>query len=63
MESSFKCPNCGKQTFGVTPTRCSAGVICPHCSQSGLTIVMHEQKNDDIMNMGGGLFQKRNKIN
>jgi DNA-directed RNA polymerase subunit RPC12/RpoP len=63
MEPSYKCPTCGKQTFGVVPTRCSSGVICPHCAQTGLTVVMHEQRNDSIVNMGGGLFQMRNKPN
>lgn len=63
MEASYKCPHCGKQTFGVVPTRFAATVICPNCSKEGITIVMHEQKDIDIMNMGGGLFQKRNKIN
>ncbi len=62
MEASFKCPNCGKQTFGVQPTRCAGGVICPNCAKVGITVVMCEQKNDDIMNMGGGMFQKKPNI-
>lgn len=63
MDASYKCPTCGKQTFGVVPTRCSAGVICPNCAQVGLTVVMHEHKDDQIVNLGGGLFQMRNKPN
>lgn len=64
MEASYKCPHCGKQTFGTNPGRFPTSTVhCPSCQKEGLTVVMHEQKDIAIDNMGGGLFQKRNKIN
>jgi transcription elongation factor Elf1 len=59
MEPSFKCPHCGKQTFGVVSTRLSSDVICPNCSKEGLVCIMQEQKIDRIVNVGGGMFQKK----
>ena len=59
-ESSFKCPHCGKQTFGVIPTRTNEGVICPHCMRNGLSVVMIEKKTHSIRHMGDGIYVKKN---
>jgi DNA-directed RNA polymerase subunit RPC12/RpoP len=59
-ESSFKCPHCGKQTFGVLPTRTNDGVICPSCLRDGLSIIMIEKKTQSIRHMGDGVYVKKN---
>jgi len=60
IESSYKCPHCGKQTFGVLPTRTNEGIICPHCLKNGLNIIMTERKTHSIRHMGDGIYVKKN---
>lgn len=59
-ESAFKCPHCGKQTFGVQPARTNEGIMCPHCLKDGLSIIMIERKTHNIRHMGDGIYVKKN---
>jgi predicted RNA-binding Zn-ribbon protein involved in translation (DUF1610 family) len=58
MESTFKCPNCGKQTIGVVATGCAATCICPFCKKEGNVVYMLEERQEPIRKMGDGLFIK-----
>jgi transcription elongation factor Elf1 len=62
-ESNFKCPNCGKQTFGVNANSKGANIICPVCLKNGITVVMVESKENNNNYMGDGLFTKGKKLN
>lgn len=59
-DSAFKCPHCGKQTFGVLPAVTNEGVICPSCMKQGLSIIMIERKTHSIRHMGDGIYVKKN---
>jgi transcription elongation factor Elf1 len=58
MESTFKCPSCGKQTIGVVATGCAATCICPFCKQLGNVVYMLEERKETIRKMGDGLYVK-----
>ena len=59
-DSTFKCPHCGKQTFGVIPERSNEGLLCPYCMKSGLSNIMIEKKAHNIRHMGDGIYVKKN---
>lgn len=56
-EITYKCPNCGKQTFGVNKN--NGNIICPECLKKGITVVMVEsQDQQKATYVGDGLFKK-----
>ena len=57
-EITYKCPNCGKQTFGVNK-RNGEVIICPECLKKGITVVMIESQGQQKATYAGdGLFKK-----
>ena len=58
METTFKCPSCGRQTMGVIQNGCAATCICPFCKQLGNVVYMLEERKETIRKMGDGLYVK-----
>ena len=62
-ETNYKCPNCGKQTFGVNAKANGSSIICPVCLKNGITVVMIESTENNKRYIGDGFFDKGKKLN
>ena len=61
MEVLFKCPTCGKVSFGVMKSQnLQQHIRCPHCEKNGIVSFMEaDSGQSQVQNMGGGLYTKK----